>query len=122
MSLLFSIVPLLVLNLGSYVLIELIDPGAIGSSFWTQLGLLSGLGVVYCSQMLMWLWLGKRYQLSFIYPLMGINYVIAVFVGRVVFKESTSWQVLIGALIISLGVFLITSSPHRDEPSFQEPQ
>jgi drug/metabolite transporter (DMT)-like permease len=115
MKLFLCVVPLLVLNLGSYVLIKLIKPESVAALDWSQLGLVVLLGVVYTSQTLFWLWVGKQYQLSYIYPFMGINYILSLVVGMLAFREPFSWQATIGSAIIMAGVLLISSSPHRDE-------
>jgi drug/metabolite transporter (DMT)-like permease len=115
MKLLLCVVPLLVLNLGSYVLIKLIKPEMVAALDWSQLALVVLLGAVYGSQTLFWLWVGKQYQLSYIYPFMGINYILSLLVGMMAFHEPFSWQAAIGSAIIMFGVLLISSSPHRDE-------
>lgn len=117
MKLLLCVVPLLVMNLGSYVLIKLIKPELVAALDWSQLALVAMLGIVYGSQTLFWLWVGKQYQLSYIYPFMGINYILSLIVGVFAFHEPFSWQATIGSGIIMAGVLLISSSPHRDEPN-----
>lgn len=105
------------MNLGSYVLIKLIKPELVAALDWSQLALVAMLGIVYGSQTLFWLWVGKQYQLSYIYPFMGINYILSLIVGVFAFHEPFSWQATIGSGIIMAGVLLISSSPHRDEPN-----
>jgi len=117
MTTILHVAPLLLLNIGSYILIKLIGLDSLQGRFLLQGVLLVLLGVSYVSMTLMWLWLGKRYQLSYIYPLVGLNYVIAVFVGMWAFGEPFTWHAMGGALIITLGVVLISSTPHRHEPS-----
>jgi drug/metabolite transporter (DMT)-like permease len=63
----------------------------------------------------MWLFLGKRYQLSYVYPLLSVNYILSLFVGVTVFHEPFVLQRLIGAMIILCGVSLISFSKHRNE-------
>jgi drug/metabolite transporter (DMT)-like permease len=115
MKLLLCVVPLLVLNLGSYVLIKLIKPDMVAALDWSQLALVVLLGVVYCSQTLFWLWVGKQYQLSYIYPFIGINYILSLLVGMTAFHEPFSLKATIGSAVIMAGVLLISSSPHREE-------
>ena len=117
MKLLLHVTPLLVLNLGGYVIIKLVAGEPLQNHLLIQLGLIALLGVVYASMMLAWLWLGRRYQLSYIYPILGLNYVIAVFVGSLAFHEPFYWQSLAGTLVIMAGVVLISTSPHSAEPS-----
>jgi len=107
--------PLLVLNLGCYVLIKLIGSDSMQGNLLTQLTLLFVLGCAYLAMTLMWLRLGKHYQLSFIYPIVGLNYVVAAILGVMAFGEPFAWQVFVGAASITTGVALISSTPHRHE-------
>ena len=115
MKTILHILPLLLLNLGSYVLIKLIGLDELQGRWLLQVVMFGLLGVSYVAMTLMWLYLGKRYQLSFIYPVVGLNYVLAVALGVLVFGEPFTWQTVVGAAIITLGVVLISSTPHRNE-------
>lgn len=55
-------------------------------------------------------WLGviSRVDLSFAYPLLALNYVIILIPSRLLLNESISWIRLVGALIIVIGVIVIT--------------
>ena len=77
--------------------------------------LVGGLVSTYGLRALIWLIVGRRYQLSFVYPLMGLNYILAMLVGVSVFRESFSMQRLIGALIICIGVLIVSQSRHRKD-------
>ncbi|MBM9520040.1 hypothetical protein JWG39_09460 [Desulforhopalus vacuolatus] len=72
---------------------------------------------VYGVRTLLWLLLGKKYQLSFIYPLLGVNYILSLFVGILFFHEPFIFQRLAGAVIILVGVSIITLSKYRDDTS-----
>jgi multidrug transporter EmrE-like cation transporter len=79
------------------------------------------LGKVLCSS---WFWLGtatsgvgffcflyvlSRFQLARALPIMGgIAYVIMFVVGRVFFRESTTWWNFAGIVLIICGLFLVT--------------
>lgn len=112
--LLVSIIILLLLNLGSGILIKY------SPSYYEDYVLLGGLVIllsgIYFFRALMWLFLGKRYQLSYVYPLLSVNYVLSLLVGMTVFQEPFSGRRLTGSLIILIGVALISFSRHRDEP------
>jgi drug/metabolite transporter (DMT)-like permease len=115
MKLLLHVAPLLALNLGSYVLIKLVGQESPAINIAVRFLLLAMLGCCYALMVLMWLWVGRRYQLSYVYPLVGLNYVIAVFVGVLIFAEPFSVQTLCGAMITTFGVALLSTSPHRME-------
>lgn len=113
MELPIFIAALLFLNLGSSVLIKF-SPNYYGEYFLLGGLVILLLGVYFC-RTLIWLFLGKRYQLSYVYPLLSVNYVLSLFVGMLVFNEPFTTQRLVGALIILVGVFLISFSKHRYE-------
>lgn len=69
----------------------------------------------YFLRTIFWVIIGKYYQLSYIYPVLSINYVFAFLVGMLLFKEAFAWNHLIGAITITLGVSFITQSKHRKE-------
>jgi len=111
--LIISIAILLLLNLGAGVLIKF-SPNYYGD--YILLGSLAVLlsGIYFC-RALMWLFLGKRYQLSYVYPLLSVSYVLSFSVGMVVFHEPFVVRRLIGSLIILSGVSLLSLSRHRHE-------
>jgi len=108
-----SVFFLLFLNLGSGILIKM------SPSYYGRYLLLGGLILfvsgIYFLRTLMWLFLGRHYQISYVYPLLSINYVLSLFVGMLIFHESFVFQRLIGAVIILCGVTLISFSKHRNE-------
>ena len=80
------------------------------------LAILAGsLIATYTLRALIWLLVGRRYQLSFVYPLMGLNYILSMVVGIAGFGERFSSQRLVGALVILLGVFIVSKSGHRED-------
>lgn len=104
---------LLVMNLIGAILIK-ISPQHYHDGF-----LLALLGIALVGtfglRAMIWLLLGKRYQLSYVYPFLGINYVLSLFVGMLVFGEPFIWRRLFGAVIILLGVAILSRSQHRSE-------
>jgi drug/metabolite transporter (DMT)-like permease len=108
-----SIAVLLLLNLGSGILIKL-SPGYYGRVA-ILLVLIGVVAFIYFLRTLMWLFLGRHYQLSFVYPFLGINYVLSLFVGMSVFGEPFVGRRLAGALVILCGVTLLSFSRHREE-------
>ncbi len=58
---------------------------------------------------------GKYYQLSFAYPFLGINYILSVYVGNLLFHEQLSSQRIIGSLVIMGGVFILMKSKNQTE-------
>ncbi len=111
--LILSVVFLLFLNLASGVLIKL------SSGYYGRWMFLAALIVIisgiYFLRTIMWLLLGRHYQISYVYPLLSVNYVISLFVGMLVFHEPFNLQRLMGAVIILCGVTLISFSKHRNE-------
>lgn len=108
-----SVAFLLFLNLGSGILIKM-SPIYYGR--YLLLGsLMLVVSGIYFLRTLMWLLLGKHYQISYVYPLLSINYVLSLFVGTTVFHEPFIWRRLAGAVIILCGVSLLSFSKHRNE-------
>lgn len=62
-----------------------------------------------------WIFLHRRFQLSFIYPILSLNYLFSLFLGKFLFQEDITLKRLIGSLIIVLGVFVITMSKNKLE-------
>lgn len=113
MLLVLNITLLLILNLASAVLIK-ISPSCYHN--FILLGLLIGaLGGIYAARAVLWLVLGKHYQLSFVYPLLGINYIVSLFFGHWFFNEPWSVQRFVGAAIILCGVFFLCFSKYSKE-------
>jgi drug/metabolite transporter (DMT)-like permease len=108
-----GVLVLLVLNLAGGILIKLSPQ--VYHDFLLLGGILVLLLGVYGARSVTWLLLGKRYQLSFIYPILGINYVISLFVGILLFHEPFVWRRLVGAIIILCGVSLLSFSKQRKE-------
>jgi drug/metabolite transporter (DMT)-like permease len=52
----------------------------------------------------------QRFDLSFVYPFQGLSVIIIAVTATVVLKEKLSFQLLFGALLISLGVIFVSLS------------
>ena len=59
--------------------------------------------------------IGRNYQLSFVYPFLGLNHVVSVILGVWLFNEDFKWQRLIGGCLIVLGVFLLVLSRNKKD-------
>jgi len=71
--------------------------------------------VSYAAKFLFWIILHRRFKLSFIYPILSINYFVALFLGRTLFGEPMTMHKIIGAAILVAGVFLILLSRQKTE-------
>jgi len=72
---------------------------------WVFAGLVSfGISSVF------WLVVLSRLNLSFVYPMVSLAYVVVAFASIVFFKESVSLIRWLGILVICFGVFLISRS------------
>ncbi len=72
---------------------------------WWWLGL--GLGPF---QLWAWMCILARTELSVAYPLLSIGYPLTMAAAWLVFHESLSWQVWLGALFITVGVAIVGSA------------
>ena len=52
----------------------------------------------------------QRFDLSYVYPFQGLGVIIISVLGGVVLKEKLTLQLIIGALLISFGVMLVSIS------------
>lgn len=71
--------------------------------------------VSYGAKFLFWMILHRRFKLSFIYPILSINYFIALFLGKNLFGESITIYKITGSAILMAGVFLILLSSQKME-------
>jgi uncharacterized membrane protein len=52
----------------------------------------------------------QRFDLSYLYPFQGLSVIIITLMAAVMLKEKLSLQLTIGALLITLGVVLVSLS------------
>ncbi|MFC2145235.1 hypothetical protein ACFLQQ_02785, partial [Actinomycetota bacterium] len=71
--------------------------------------------VSYAAKFLFWMILHRKFKLSFIYPILSINYFIALFLGKALFGEPITAFKIAGSVILVAGVFLILLSSQKTE-------
>lgn len=89
-------------HMGAFTL----DPKVLWATF-TDWRVILGFALVFGGA-IFWLGVISRVDLSFAYPLLALNYVIILIPSRILLNESISLMRLIGALIIVIGVIVIT--------------
>jgi uncharacterized membrane protein len=52
----------------------------------------------------------QRFDLSWVYPFQGLSVIIVSLLGGILLKEKLSFQLIAGALLISIGVVLVSLS------------
>ena len=52
----------------------------------------------------------QRFDLSYVYPFQGLSVIFVSLMGGIILKERLTMQLLIGAVIISVGVVLVSIS------------
>lgn len=67
----------------------------------------SGL-VIYMIATLYWFYILKRFDLTKVYPLQSMSYIITLFIGIFFLNENVSRNTIIGTIIIFIGVFVIS--------------
>ncbi len=70
---------------------------------------------IYLARMVFWIVVGRKYQLSYIYPVLSINYVFSFLLGMYLFNEQFELARCIGAFIIVAGVLVVSLSEHKYE-------
>lgn len=75
-----------------------------------------GLGI-YGLGTLCWMAAVAQTELSLLYPLTSLNYVLVAFLSWMLFAESISWRRGIGIAVIALGMVLLTRQQRRQKES-----
>jgi len=71
--------------------------------------------LVFGARVIFWTLVGRRFQLSYIYSVLSVNYLFSFVLGMVVFSEQFQINRLGGALIIAGGVLIVSRSQHSHE-------
>jgi drug/metabolite transporter (DMT)-like permease len=61
---------------------------------------------------LLWIAAMSRFELSFIYPFLSLNYVAIIIGSQVLLNEHVSFYRYLSAVFIVIGLFYISKSPH----------
>jgi len=83
-----------------------LDPNVLWATF-TEWRVILGFVLVFGGA-LFWLGVIARVNLSFAYPLLALNYVIILIPSRLLLNETITPTKVIGALIVVVGVIVIT--------------
>ncbi|WP_322511154.1 EamA family transporter [Chloroflexus sp.] len=83
-----------------------LEPRVLWATF-TDWRVILGFALVFGGA-IFWLGVISRVDLSFAYPLLALNYVIILIPSRVLLNEPITTMRLIGAMIIVIGVIVIT--------------
>jgi drug/metabolite transporter (DMT)-like permease len=62
----------------------------------------------------LWLVAMSKYELSFIYPFLSINYISVLIGSQWVLHESVGWSRYVSVIFIVIGLVLISRSPHSE--------
>ena len=113
MGVILVVLTALVLNMAGAVVAKWIavdmDSGLLAVS-------LLGLLIFICSlRIIFWIAVGRRWQLSFIYPVLSINYLFAFLLGIRLFGEQFLPSRLLGAFVIVGGVLIVSLSENKHE-------
>jgi drug/metabolite transporter (DMT)-like permease len=76
---------------------------------------LSILIITYGLKFTFWFILHRKFKLSFIYPILSLNYFFSLFLGKVLFQEAITVTKIFGSIVIVLGVSIITMSSKKLE-------
>lgn len=52
----------------------------------------------------------QRFDLSWVYPFQGFSVIVISLLGGIILKEKLSFQLVLGALLISIGILLVSLS------------
>lgn len=77
----------------------------------TSPGILMGVGLIGAAALL-WIMGMRRFQLSFMYPFLSINYVLIVVGSEYGLQEDVSFNRYLAIVLIIIGLVFISKSPH----------
>lgn len=63
--------------------------------------------VIYAVATFYWLYVLKKYDLTKVYPLQSMSYILVMITGYFILRESISKNSLIGTGVIILGIFIL---------------
>ncbi len=65
----------------------------------------------------LWVWTGilARTELSLAFPISSLCYPLTMVAAQLVFREQLGWQVWVGALLITLGVAIVSDTSAERE-------
>jgi uncharacterized membrane protein len=73
----------------------------------TSTHIVSGI-LLYGMATLIWLYLLSRFELSYIYPITSLSFVLAAILAHFWLGEDLGWNRVLGVTTICLGVYLVT--------------
>lgn len=65
--------------------------------------------LVYITSTFYWFTIIKKFEITKVYPLQSMSYIIVLLLGYFILKEPITKSTLVGTLVIVLGVFIITN-------------
>jgi drug/metabolite transporter (DMT)-like permease len=71
--------------------------------------------LTYGLKFILWIILHRKFQLSFIYPFLSLNYFLSLYLGKILFNEPITIKKIIGSVVIVAGVCVITTSRKKLE-------
>jgi drug/metabolite transporter (DMT)-like permease len=83
---------------------------------FSNAGVLAGSLCIVAASIL-WITAMSKFELSFLYPFLSINYLCIIFGSKLFLNESISLNRYISAIFISIGLILISRSPYSEAPS-----
>jgi drug/metabolite transporter (DMT)-like permease len=111
------LLPVTMTTVGEFVLKHFINiahqtGGVIWQSFpiWVAITMITWGGIL-------WLVAMSKYELSFIYPFLSINYISIVVGSQWVLGEEVSWVRYLSVIFIVVGLILISRSPNSEAES-----
>ena len=72
------------------------------------------IALIFCGGIL-WLVAMSKFELSFIYPFMSLNYVVIIIGSQLLLNESVSLSRYIAVGFIGVGLFFISRSPYSEK-------
>lgn len=107
---------LILISLGTFVAGQILlkhameTTAGVGFRNFRFVSLLSGGVALMTVSFFLTLGLLQRFDLSYLYPFQGLSVIIISLLAAVILKEKLTFQLTLGALLISLGIVLVSLS------------
>jgi drug/metabolite transporter (DMT)-like permease len=121
---LFILFPVILTTLGEFCLKHAINQLSLDAADSVSLiqhaftilgnpGVLAGLFCILCGGFL-WVLAMSKFELSFLYPFLSINYIIIILGSHFFLKEEVSLYRYVSIVLITIGLIFISRSPYSE--------
>ncbi len=120
--LLFICLPIILTSIGEFILkfhINLISSSPAGTSLLAELGIMIDPGIIIAFSFIitggiLWVIAMSKFELSFLYPFLSINYLGIIVGSQFLLGEKVSLYRYLSIVLIIIGLIIISRSPNSE--------